>query len=149
MASPASAAAPPCGSYPPGNAYGLHASGPQSAQPGRTVALKAILSHNGERCAQRKVLIAVHGPQDFRTNSQGQRVPTYHIWSGNDGVHGPYGRTTDANGVATFNVTMPGQDFRWYAIYNSDNGTGQANTPVGANETLVQTTSHCVASGRC
>jgi hypothetical protein len=126
--SPASAApGPNCGSYPPGNAYGIRATTNHVAQSvtrvrrGGSVLFTARVFRNGENCSGRSVQFFVHGPGEF-TNG----VAGYHLSAT---------AVTDADGIAVVSKTVI-NSFRWYAAYTSDNGTGIASTRGG--DRLIQ-----------
>jgi hypothetical protein len=113
--SPASAApGANCGSYPPGNAYGIRASTNHSTartvtvKRGASVLFTARVFRNGENCSGRSVKFFVHGP-------------------GEAGYHLSAAATTDSTGLAVVTKTVT-TSFRWYAAYTSDNGTGVASS---------------------
>ena len=124
MIGPAPAIAEPgpnCGSYPPGNAYGLRANvggtvGVRVTRvpTGESVTLTARVFRNGETCSGRKVGFWIHGPREFYPDG----TPKYHL-SGT--------ATTNADGIASITRTVS-NSFRWYADYVSDNGTGVASS---------------------
>ncbi|GAC1611908.1 MAG: hypothetical protein NVS3B26_29460 [Mycobacteriales bacterium] len=127
LGAPALAAGSDCGAYPPGSAYGLRASTNHVAdryvtvRRGASVMLTARVFRNGVNCSGRRVDFFVHGPGEF---SNGQAA--YH-YSGS--------ATTDSNGIAVLTKTVV-NDFRWYAGYTSDNGTGVVNTR-GADRDVI------------
>jgi hypothetical protein len=116
-----------CGSYPPGQAYGIRATTNHVAQTvtqvkkGGTVLFTARVFRGGENCSGRSVVFFVHGPGEFVNG-----VPGYHVSAR---------ATTDANGIAVYSKTVL-NSFRWYAAYQSDNGTGIVSTRGG--DRLVQ-----------
>lgn len=129
---PASATpGPNCGDYPAGQAYGIRATTNHVAQAvtqvpkGHTVLFTARVFRGGENCSGRTVGFYVHGPREFVT-IDGQRIPAYHL-SGS--------AVTDGDGIAVLSKTVI-NSFRWYAAYNSDNGTGTASTRGG--DRLIQ-----------
>lgn len=110
-----------CGSYPPGNAYGLRANIAGTVgvrvtrvKKGNTVTMTARVFRNGEVCSGRKVGFWIHGPREFYSDGS----PKYHLTGT---------ATTDGNGIASLSRTVI-NSFRWYADYVSDNGTGVVNT---------------------
>lgn len=118
-----------CGSYPPGQAYGMRAnvSGTIATRVtqrriGDSVALSARVFRGGENCSGRSVRFYVHGPREFNSDGSSR----YHLTGTS---------TTDANGIAIVTRTVI-NSFRWYAEYSSDNGTGVA-TSRGADR-LIQ-----------
>jgi hypothetical protein len=119
--SPASAEpGPNCGSYPPGNAYGLRANVAGTVgvrvtrvAKGHTVVLTARVFRNGEVCSGRKVGFWIHGPREFYPDG----TPKYHLTGS---------AITDGRGIASISRTVI-NSFRWYAEYVSDNGTGVVN----------------------
>jgi hypothetical protein len=109
-----------CGAYPPGHAYGIRATtnhGPArtvTAKRGNSVLLTARVFRNGENCSGRSVKFFVHGPNEFN----GDGSPRYHLTGS---------AVTDANGIAVLSRRVI-NSFRWYASYDSDNGTGTTTT---------------------
>lgn len=112
-----------CGAYPPGNAYGIRAStngvplAVTRVRRGNTVLFTARVFRNGENCSGRSVVFFAHGPREF--NADGSAA--YHVSAR---------ATTDADGLAVVTKTVT-NSFRWYAAYQSDNGTGIASTRGG------------------
>jgi hypothetical protein len=108
-----------CGSYPPGSAYGIRANTNGvtarvvTVKKGKTVRFTARVFRNGENCSGRLVRFYVHGPREFSNG-----VALYHQ-SGQ--------ATTNADGLAIITKTVV-NNFRWYAAYASDNGTGTASS---------------------
>jgi hypothetical protein len=117
-----------CGAYPPGNAYGIRATSNHVAQRvtpvrrGNSVLFTARVFRNGENCSGRSVSFFVHGPHEF--NADGSAA--YHLSAK---------ATTDADGIAVYSKTVI-NSFRWYAAYQSDNGTGIVSTRGG--DRLIQ-----------
>lgn len=110
-----------CGSYPPGNAYGLRANVAGTVgvrvtrvRTGGAVTLTARVFRNGEVCSGRKVGFWIHGPREFYPDGTAK----YHLTGT---------AVTDGNGIASITRTVS-NSFRWYAEYSSDNGTGVASS---------------------
>jgi hypothetical protein len=111
-----------CGAYPPGQAYGIRANTNHitadvvRVRRGGTVLFTARVFRGGENCSGRSVVFFVHGPGEFVNG-----VAAYHR-SGS--------AVTDGDGIAVLSRTVV-NSFRWYAAYQSDNGTGIASTRGG------------------
>jgi hypothetical protein len=131
VGSPASATpGPNCGDYPAGQKYEIRASTNHSTArtvtvpKGTTVSLTARVLRNKENCSGRRVSFFVHGPGEFNADGSSK----YHLTGQ---------ATTDADGIAILKKTAV-NNFRWYAGYTSDNGTGTVSSK-GADR-LVQVT---------
>jgi hypothetical protein len=129
IGSPASAApGPNCGDYPAGQRYQIRASTNHSTArtvtvaKGSTVSLTARVLRGNENCSGRSVSFFLHGPGEF--NADGSSA--YHLTGK---------ATTNADGIAILQKKAV-NNFRWYASYASDNGTGIASSK-GADR-LVQ-----------
>jgi hypothetical protein len=110
---------PNCGAYPPGHAYAIDTSSNfgsgrvVTVRRGAGILLFATISRNGENCSGRLVRFFVHGSREFRNG-----VPAYHLSAT---------ATTDSDGLAIV-AKRATASFRWYAGYQSDNGTGVASS---------------------